>query len=256
MIVKTEAIVLSAMKYRETSKIVRLYTREFGKLSVIAKGARDRKSKFRSALDPMNRVACVIYKNENRELQLLSQCDVVSAFRHLSEDMEKMRAAMAAIELIAVVTHDEEANDPLYALLVEMLETVNDATNDASVALYYFEMKLADILGFKPELYECSYCAKETSEETAKGFSVSGSGVVCSECSENSSAANKISAGTLKVLQRLQHAEKLESVLRIQLSRVTKAEVHDVLRRHLQNHIEGFRGLKSEEVFAAISSSV
>lgn len=252
MIVKTDAIVLSAMKYRETSKIVRLYTREFGKVSVIAKGARDTKSKFRSALEPMNRVACVIYKNENRELQLLSQCDVVESFRHLSEDMEKMHAAMTAIELVTVVTHDEEANEPLFSLLVEMLETVNSATNNATIALYYFEMQLAGILGFKPELNQCSNCGRETNSETSKGFSMSSSGVVCSECSENVGAANMISAGTLKVLQRLQQAAELESVMNIHLSPAGKADVRDAVRRHLQNHIEGFRGLKSEEVFAAI----
>jgi DNA repair protein RecO (recombination protein O) len=253
MIVKTEAIVLSAMKYRETSKIVRLYTREFGKLSVIAKGAREGKSKFRSALEPMNRVTCVIYRNENRELQLLSQCDVVESFRYLSEDMEKMSVAMAAIELVNVVTHDEEANELLYSLVVELLETVNRATNDVSVALYYFEMKLADILGFKPELYECSYCGKEISKGIAEGLSMSGSGVVCSECSVQVSAARRISAGTLDALQGLQQEEKLASVMHGQLSPTCRIELRDVLREHLQNHIEGFRGLKSEKVFTAIA---
>ena len=107
MIVKTEAIVLSAMKFRDTSKIVRLYTREFGKVSVVAKGARDAKSKFRSALQPMSHVSAVIYKNDNRELQLLSQCDSITSFHHLTEDMEKMCAALSALELVDVVTHDE-----------------------------------------------------------------------------------------------------------------------------------------------------
>ncbi|MBI5473011.1 MAG: DNA repair protein RecO [Ignavibacteriae bacterium] len=129
MIVKTEAIVLSAMKFRDTSKIVRLYTKEFGKVSVIAKGARDAKSKFRGGLEPTNHVACVIYRHSNRELQLLSQCDIVQSFRTLSDNLEKMFAALSAVELVDLVSHGEDENQTLFTLLLNHIRVVNDATN-------------------------------------------------------------------------------------------------------------------------------
>lgn len=253
MIVKTEAIILSKMKYRDTSKILRLYSREFGKISVIAKGARDTKSKFRAALEPMNYVAVVMYKNDNRELQLLSQCDVLNSFRYLSEDMEKMYVAMTALELVDIVTHDEERNEPLYQLLLNLLEAVNDATKNTIPALYYFETKLSELLGFKPDLYMCSYCRKKIEEGLPKkgSFSLINDGVLCQECSE-SSGVNQISSATLRVLQRLQEVETIDSILDVHLPSSLKAEVGRSLRQHLYKHIEGFRGLRSEEVFAAI----
>ena len=77
MIESTDAIVLRAIKYGDTSKIVTLYTRRFGKVAVIAKGARSAKSKFGSALEPMSLIQAVFYRKENREVQLLSQADLL-----------------------------------------------------------------------------------------------------------------------------------------------------------------------------------
>jgi DNA repair protein RecO (recombination protein O) len=253
MIVKTEAIVLSSMKYRDTSKILRLYTREFGKVSVIAKGARDTKSKFRSALEPMSYVSAVIYRNENRELQLLSQCDLITAFRHLSEDMEKMYVVMSAIELVDIVSHDEEQNETLFLLLRNLIETVNNATKSTIVALYYFETKLSELLGFRPDLSLCTLCNKTIEKDFSQSttFSLVHDGVLCKDCSERS-GMNMISSAALRILQRLQKLETMESVLNLHLSPSLQDEVRVALRGHLQKHIEGFRGLRSEEVFAAI----
>ena len=253
MIEKTDAVVLRSMKYRDTSKIARLYTRDFGRISVIAKGARDAKSKFRSVLEPMNFVSCVIYKNINRELQLLSQCDVLRSFSHLSEDMEKMYCAMAALELVDVAAREEERHEDLFELLLHHITVVDNATNSALIALYYFELKLSELLGFRPELEECTLCGKIVEEdvEAGKKFSI-GHGLVCAQCSQNDEHALTISAGTLRVLQRLQKARTVDSIMNIHLVTAHKNELRATLRRHLQNHIEHFRGLKSEEVFSAI----
>jgi DNA repair protein RecO (recombination protein O) len=253
MIVKTEAIVLSAMNYRDSSKIVRLYTRQFGKISVIAKGAREAKSKFRSSLEPMSYVTAVIYKSDNRELQLLSQCDAIVAFYHLTEDMEKMSAAMSVVELVDIVTHDEEQNDNLFTLLLNHLHVVNSATKSPIVALYYFETQLAVLLGLKPDLHKCSFCQKRVEGDMAKSeqFLLLSEGILCYECSENS-PARKISASSLRVMQRMQEVESVESIMSLQLTPLVKEEVGRSLREHLQHHIEGFRGLRSEEVFGAI----
>ena len=64
MIAKTEAVVLRSMKYRETSRIVSFYTKQFGKISGIVKGARSPKNAFGSALQPMSHVSLVLYKKD------------------------------------------------------------------------------------------------------------------------------------------------------------------------------------------------
>lgn len=253
MIVKTEAVVLSAMKYGDTSKIVRLYTRDFGRISVIAKGARGSKSKFRSALEPMNHVAAVIYKNNNRELQLLSQCDVLQSFPHLSEDLERMSVGMTAVELVSLATHEEEPHEELFRLLLDLLHNAAHATKNGTVALYFFETRLADLLGFKPDFDVCPACGARLSTETPDGrkVKITPSGVLCGECALYGSG-QAVSAGTLKVLQRLQVLDSCDAAMTLTLSNSIDEEVRQALRHHLQTHIEGFRDLRSERVFSAL----
>ena len=256
MIVTTEAVVLKTMKYRESSRILTLYTREFGKLSVIAKGARERKSKFGSALEPMSYVNAVLYKKDTRELQLLSQCDVVKPLQHLSEDMERMAAGMGVVELVDAVSHAEEENKPLFALLLNTLNAINNATKNALNALYYFEIRLLDIMGFRPNINACFNCGASF-EERATGpgvleLHVSYGGVLCAACSSKGMGLAAISAGTVKVLQRLQEVSDVEAVTRIKMSPQMKNEVRRTLRHYLQTHVEGLRTLKSEAVFSSI----
>jgi DNA repair protein RecO (recombination protein O) len=257
MITKSEAIILKAMKYRESSKILTLYTREYGKLSVIAKGARDPKSKFGSALEPMNYVFAVFYKKENRELHLLTQCDLMKSFRHLSEDMERLHAAMAIVELVDAVSHSEERNEPLFRTTVESLEEINRATKNALQVLYLFEMRLSGILGFRPNFHTCFNCGRSMDAKSVgpKGaeLHLNGGGVFCVYCTHKALGQGTISLGALKVLQRLQDIEEIGAVTRISLSSQVRTEVAGTLRRFLQNHVDGLHRLKAEEVFAAIA---
>ena len=256
MIVTTDAIVLKSMKYRDSSKILTLYTRRFGKVSVIAKAARDRKNKFGSSLHPMSYVTTVMYWKEGRDLQLLSQCDVVVPFRKLTEDMEKMASGMATIELLNAVSHGEEENHRLFSLVVESLQAMNNATKSVVLALYMFEVRLLDIMGFKPNFRRCLRCEAAIDEPPPRGgkiaMQISGGGVFCSACTSKGLGLEEISFGALRILQRMQELPEIESITRVTVPATVAHEVSSVLRRYMQSHIEGLKKLKSEEVFAAI----
>ena len=257
MITKTEAIILKGMKYRETSKILTLYTRQFGKVSVIAKGARSPKSKFGSALEPMNYVLAVFYKKDSRDLHLLAQCDLMKSFRGISEEMDRLHAAMAVVELVNAVSHQEEQNEQLFMTTVQSLEEINRATKNVLHVLYCFEVRLSEILGFKPNFSTCFSCSREIDAGSVgtKGVELhlSGGGAFCSTCEHKSLGQGRISLAALKVLQRLQEMEDIGAATRLALSASVRNEVAGTLRRFLQSHIDGLHKLKSEEVFAAIA---
>ncbi|MBP1647379.1 MAG: repair protein RecO [Bacteroidetes bacterium] len=256
MIVETEAVVLKTMKYRETSRIVTLYSREFGRLVVIAKGARERNNRFGSALNLMSYVQAVIYRKENRDLQLLSQCDSIDSFNHICEDMERVATGMAVVELMDAVTHAEERNTPLFGLLVQTLGTVNTAQKNVVNALYAFEVRLLDILGFRPNFLTCFHCGIPMNEESVgrsgAGLNVSSGGILCSNCSSRGMGMDTVSAGSVRMLQHLQEASDPASVTRITMSARMRNEVAGTMRRCLESHIEGFRPLKSENMFALL----
>lgn len=257
MIVSTEAVVLRARKFRDTSKIVVLYTREFGKLSVVAKGARDRKSKFGASLEPMSHVSVVFYKKEQRDLHLLSKCELVQSLRHVGDDMDRMAAAMGIIELVEAVAHDEERNEPLFALLVQSLEAVNGATKNAQNALYFFEMRLSEILGFAPNFLACLRCGTALDEQAVEvegaGLLLQRGGAVCTACSREVVVEGMASIPVLRVLQRLQEISTPEAAARMVLNSGMQQAVATTLRRYLERHVERLRDSKSAAVFAAIS---
>jgi DNA repair protein RecO (recombination protein O) len=256
MIVTTDAFVLRTMKYRESSRIVTLYSRKFGKFPVIAKGARERNCRFGSALNLMSLVRAVVYRKENRELQLLSQCDAIDSFSHISEDMDRLAAGMAVVELTDSVTHDEEENARLFSLLTQTLGTINTAPRNVVNALFAFEVRLLDIMGFRPNFQTCFHCGTPIDEasvdRTGAELNVSYGGILCSNCSSRGMGMDTVSAGSLKVLQHLQEASDPAAITRITMSVQMRDEVAATMRRCLQRHIEGFRPLKSESMFSLL----
>jgi DNA repair protein RecO (recombination protein O) len=244
------------MKYRDTSRIVTLYTRRFGKLSAIAKGARDPRSKFGSALEPLSYVTAVLYKKESRELQLLTQCDLFKPLRKLTDDIEKMSSAMAVVELVDAVTHAEEENEKLFCLLAESLEALNSATKNMVHALYIFEVRLLDLMGFRPNFHECLKCGGRLGGSAKMGgalsLHLSAGGVYCTACSSRDTGVLELSWPALKLLQRMQEVSTVEAVTRISVPPAVRNEVGMLLRRYFQSHVEGFRSLKSEAVFSSI----
>jgi DNA repair protein RecO (recombination protein O) len=253
MIVKSEAIVLRTMKYRETSRIATLYTRELGKISVLAKGARDGRSRLGGALQPMNHVAVLVYMKDSRDLQLLTQCDVVRSYPGLSNDLDRMAAAMAAVELTDAVSPAEEPNTPLFRLLASTLDAVNSATKQPGNALYYFELHLLGIIGFRPDMRLCTNCRKPVDPLPAGGsVHMTGNGILCAVCSERGLGLEILSPSALAVLQRLQETGEPASATRMVLTPKVRGEIAGVLRRFLLGHVEGLRTLRSESVFSSI----
>ena len=260
MIITTEAVILRGRDYRDSSRIVTLYTKERGKLSAIAKGVRSRKSRIGLQLEPMSYVTAVLYLKESRELQLLTQCDNVRPLGSLVEDIRKMAAGMALVELVDLSTPTEERNEQLFDLLVECLISVHNATNDPENALYFFEGKLLDNLGFRPSLHRCVSCGAPMNVGEGlpgKGeIRLSSTGVICARCSPRERGLFSVSRPTLRVLQRIQEVSSLEPLTRLRLSESGKREVSGVFLRFLQAHVAGFRTLKSQEVFSSLEQGV
>ena len=107
-ILKTEAVVLKGWKLGETSKIVSLYTRDFGKVKVVAKGGRGPKSKFKGCLEPLTHIRIVYYDKRTRDLQLLSQADLIDPYLHIVGNVERTSLGLATAELVNKAVAGEE----------------------------------------------------------------------------------------------------------------------------------------------------
>ena len=252
----TDAIVLKAMKYRDTSRIVTFYTRAFGKLRAIAKGARGPKSKFGSALEPLSRVTLVVYRHEQRELHLISQCDLRATARNLRNDLRRLAAALACLELLDQVAHDSEQNVGLFSLIEQCVARIDTAEVDPEVLLFAFKIRLATYLGFAPALESCGTCGRPVPPEGDESviLDVSRGAVHCLRCGSaeegragGGTAHRRMSGGSLRVLQVLALAPWTEVETLVYTGAIGN-EIRDVLRLYLRYHVEDLRPLRSERL--------
>ena len=262
MITKTDAIVLKSMRYRETSRIVTFYTRRYGKLKAIAKGARDLKSKFGASLEPMTLSSLVLYKKEQRELQFISQCDIVRQYKRIHSEIGRMAVALSVVELVNQLTHDEEENLALFSLLVKTLDTLEKSEKMFESLFYAFEIRLASLFGFGLHLDKCVSCGKRlefNGVSTHVMMDIGKGGIFCPACSASSGrplgrsgtggdSKYRIGAETAGVLKLLLHLE-LDNIQNLEYSTEVGNELGETLRLYLQYHIEGLKPLKSAKVF-------
>jgi DNA repair protein RecO (recombination protein O) len=279
MITKTDAMVLKTMKFRDTSKIVTFYTRQYGKLKGVAKGARQMRSKFGASLEPMTRVSLVHYRKEHRDLQLISQCDIVRYYKRIHTEIERMSVALSILDLVNQLAHDEEENAELYRLLIETFDQLEQTSKNYPNLFYAFELRLAGLFGFSPVLEVCNRCGRKVEEfggERSVIFQLSRGGILCSECArtaktltaESISATRpdfdgfsrdtrrtdgniRVSIPSLKIMQRL-FLGRLEGVCALEYPKGVGNEIDATIRLYLRNHFEDLKPLKSTEVFQKI----
>jgi DNA repair protein RecO (recombination protein O) len=254
MIVKVEAVVLSRRPFRDTSLIATLLTREYGKMSVVAKGAREPKGKMAAAFQPMNLVTAVVYRKEHRDLQLVTQCDLRRQMKYLQSDLARMEAGLAVVELTSAATHGAEEHVRLYDLVARTLEVVDGAEKRPRNALYVFELRLLDLLGVCPDFGRCPRCGNTVESVPEGGGTLldTGRGVLCHHCSREAVGIADMTIQVLKVLQYLQKAGDPEAALNLDMPAPLEERVAAALRRTLHHHLEWLSPLRSQRVFESL----
>ena len=141
-IVSSPAFVLKTDKYRETSKIVTLFTWLHGKIRCIAKGVRMTNTKWGGCLQSMAYLNVFYYYKENRSLYLLSNAEYIETYKNLQTDNEKLRIAYQIAELINRTTLEHHDNNQIFELLAGSLKCLDNATKNYVNVLFKCEIEL------------------------------------------------------------------------------------------------------------------
>ena len=151
MIVRTDAVVLRTMDYGETSRIATLLTRSHGVVGVLARGARRPTSTFGSTLQPMSAIQTVFYHRPGRGLQTLKETSYMVRWHALLTDFERVPRGLRAVEVARAVLGEGEAHPRALDLLVRTLAYL-DAAEAPDNAVAWFQLRLASLLGFAPDV--------------------------------------------------------------------------------------------------------
>jgi recombinational DNA repair protein (RecF pathway) len=127
-LLRAEGVVLRLRDLGDTSRLVTVYTREQGRLTLVAKGARTPRNRFGAALLPGAHVSIVFYQRETRDLRFLSHADLLTPPSAWRGDLETLTYTGAVCELLDTVIVGEEKQSALYALTLEMLDVLSGRT--------------------------------------------------------------------------------------------------------------------------------
>ncbi len=181
---KSLAIVLRVTEYSETSCIVNLLTRDFGRIGAIAKGARRPKSPFNTAIDVLA-VCQVVFINKPSALSILTEAKLERRFRSSETDLKCLYAGYYVIELLRTLTDEGDPTPELFDLTHEMLiqlDEDNFSENELNHWLLRFELALLDLLGQLPMLTRCVSCGREKTMLSEVNFGLNAGGVLCQTC--------------------------------------------------------------------------
>ena len=246
-IYRTEAVVLRRMDLGETDRLLTLLTPETGKVRAIARGVRRPGSRKAGHLEPFCRTRLLLARGRN--LDIITQAEAIDLYDGLGRDLERLGAAAHLVELTDRFTVEEAGSQAVYDLLVAALGLLNTGADLASVTRYH-ELRLLDMVGFRPELFHCIGCRRDIEAED-QFFSSAQGGVLCPRCGRRHDSAVRLPLAVLKVLRHYQrHPYELASAPAIRPQ--VLAELESLMEAHLTYLVE--RKLNAPQFLRSVRS--
>ncbi|KIL41711.1 DNA recombination protein RecO [Gordoniibacillus kamchatkensis] len=230
MLYTVQGIVLRTTDYGEGNKILRLLTREAGKVGVMARGAKKVKSRFGAATQPFTCGEYVYFKSSG--LGTLSSAEITYAHNGLHEDLMKSAYASYVAEMADRMLEDGEGSAALYDQLAAALAAIED-DKDAQIVVHIFEMQMLKMAGYAPILEECVSCGSRTGPFA---FSAQLGGTLCPLCLHKDAQGIALPEGALKLL-RLFTGVDIRRLGATTVKSETKAVLKQCMRAYMDAHI-------------------
>jgi len=238
MLYKTEGIVLKSIEYQEADKIVTIYTKDYGKITAIAKGVRKTKSKFGSSLEILTYSIFLFYKGRN--LDIVSQTEILESFFSTSKEVIKFAFAANCVEVVNRLTEEREINIGLFNLLKEVLHYLRES-NDPKLLSLSFKWQTMSILGYRPSLNHCCRCNKRVEDQKEMHFNIKEGGLICNHCiAEDKEGSIKVSLYFIKLVRK---------ILITPLSTISNATIPDNKMKELEKITDSYIAYHSEKSF-------
>ena len=240
----SEAIVLHAFDYLESSRIVRLVTRDAGMRSGIAKGARKSRRRFGSGLDLFAQGIASLHTRPGRDLDTLSAFEDARTRTDLANDLERFTGAETIAEIALRFGRegaDVELFDAVAAAFDELLAASGDEAREATLAGAW---RVVGALGFGPAMTDCAECGSAIAADEPATFTHAAGGVLCPRCQSLSAGGRKLPADARATLAAWLRGE------RSPLAGENERRAHQrLLREFLGYHLHDGRPLRAFDLW-------
>ena len=198
---RTQGFILKKTDRGEADRIFTIYTKDFGKLEILAKAERKIKSKLKGGLE-------LFYLSEiefvqGRTHKTLTDAILIENFPNLRKDPEKLPIAYGISEVLDSLIKGQEPDEKIWHLLNETFNKLNNSqlpTANYQLLYYYFLWNLLSISGYQPELYNCSLCEKNLLPEKLY-FNPKEGGIICHDCFKKVKLVEEVKPDVVKILR-------------------------------------------------------
>lgn len=240
---KTEAIVLKSSNLGEADKIITLFSSDRGKIRAVARGARRPRNRLMAATQPFCYSDFLIFEGKN--LDSISQCQIKESFFKIREDLEKMLYSTYIAELVNEFLPEGEADKAVFSLVLKTFYSILN-NHDIELITRMFELQFIAMMGYMPNLENCSICGAKLTEFMIY-FSPETGGALCSKCvsktldhfgaASKAQRCIKIKKATVEVLKSFLRISPAHLRV-IKLSEAIKNEMKQTLRIFIDYHLE------------------
>lgn len=230
---KTEGIVLKEMRYRDTSKILSIYTKKYGKVSVMARGAYKPRSMIIANTQPFSYNEYQLYKGKS--FYYLNQGDIIDSFYSIREKMERVVYGQYMLELMDKSIPEEQENERLFMLLLKGLQVLSSLDKDYLKYIIAYELKFISFLGYRPFLDKCVLCG--SLDKSNIKYSIQEGGIICSNCFTKDPFSIYIDNEILDVMQKLLYSP-LEKTSDVKVSKDYIYKLHNIIVEYILYNID------------------
>lgn len=195
---KTLAIVIKVRDFFEADRLLVLYSKDLGKISVKTRGAKRIKNKLSGNHDLLN--VCEFLITQGKSIDTVMGSVLEKSFKEVKKDLKKISISYYFLELVNRLTFEKERHENIFYLLVGSMEILGgiETEKDFDILKSVFEFKLLDELGHKPKFEKCVSCGNSYSDKVY--FDFEHGGVLCSDCEGEKISHELVDIKTLKTI--------------------------------------------------------
>jgi len=229
---QSRGVILRQRDFKDSDKLLSIFTEKEGKVSAVAKGVKKPKSSLRACVQPF--CHAYLYLNRSRELDLLTQGKMLDFYGNSRQDLERALHCLYMMELLDKSLLDHVPLPDLYVSLLVVLEAINEQGLNP-LFIRYFESQLLVNLGYKPVLKHCASCGQQIAGHYY--FSLTQGGLICKSCINPDEFNLTLSGETLGLLRLLTEGS-FQAVAKVKASPAALKQLELVLEKYLEYHLE------------------
>lgn len=252
---ETNAIVTRSLNYGESDKIVTFFSKDFGKIRGIAKGARRSRKRFQNALGLFSHIRLIFFDREGVGLVRAESGDILDTFPRIRENLTKIYYGNYFLELVNEMAGEREANPEAFHLLLSFLMGLEEGEPEEE-RLRMFEIRMLSLFGYRPSLRRCDVCKKDWEE--LRGalhlfFSSEKGAMVCEGCSKMLNRLIPLSLGTARLIEQISQID-LSKIHRLKFTPQALTESRELLSKFITYQLgKELKSLKAIKGFASRS---